>query len=122
MSKVSAFLRRTGAAEGYTAGGYSHWCPGCKSMHHFAVDAPQRNGARWTFDGNVDRPTFSPSMHIKWGRFADPNYRAEPGDEDLIGVCHYFLRAGVIEFLSDSTHALAGKTVPLPPLPEEKAV
>jgi len=31
--------------------------------------------------------------------------------------CHYFIKAGQIEFQGDSTHALAGKTVPLPPLP-----
>lgn len=118
MSMVSRFLRRSGAADGYSAGGYAHWCPGCQSLHSFATDAPQRNGARWTFDGNVDRPTFSPSMHIKWGRFADPSYRVEPGEEDLSGVCHYFLRDGQLQYLGDSTHALAGQTVPLPELPE----
>ncbi|BAS10570.1 hypothetical protein AHiyo4_39920 [Arthrobacter sp. Hiyo4] len=32
--------------------------------------------------------------------------------------CHSFVRNGHIEFLSDSTHELAGQTMALPPLPE----
>lgn len=32
--------------------------------------------------------------------------------------CHSFVKASRIEFLSDSTHKLAGQTVPLAPLPE----
>lgn len=34
------------------------------------------------------------------------------------GVCHSFLRAGVFEFLADSTHSLAGQSIPMPDLPE----
>lgn len=73
-------------------------------MHNFAVDAPFPNGAQWSFDGNVEAPTFMPSMLIRVGH--PPKT-----------LCHYFIKAGMIEFLSDSSHALAGKTVPLPPIP-----
>lgn len=51
----------------------------------------------WDFNGNLERPTFSPSMLIH------PN-----------GVhCrdHFFVRDGKIEYLSDCEHTLAGKTV-----------
>lgn len=116
MGQAGKYLRRIGAAEGHTGRGYSHWCPACEEMHAFAVDEPFSNGARWTFDGNLDAPTFSPSMHIKTGRFADPNYRDPDGD--LSSVCHYFLRAGQIQYLGDCTHALKGQTVALPELPE----
>lgn len=79
--------------------GWRHYCPGCKSMHVIPTDArAQQNGHRWTFDGNMDSPTFHPSVNI-------------------VGQCHYFIRNGQIEFCSDSRHALAGKTVPLPDLP-----
>ncbi len=78
----------------------THYCPGCKSLHTFAVDRPFDNGARWTWDGCIDAPTFSPSMNV------GP------------GWCHYFLHNGQIEFLSDCKHELAGKTVPLPDLPD----
>jgi hypothetical protein len=35
------------------------------------------------------------------------------------GVCHYFLQDGALQYCGDSTHGLAGKTVPLPELPPE---
>lgn len=81
------------------------WCPGCDDAHRIVVDAPDS----WTWDGNEDTPTISPSIlatyprPVKWG-----------GDR----VCHSFIRAGQWEFLADSTHVLAGQTVPMVPLPE----
>lgn len=108
MGQVGKFLRRTGAKDGHTAGGYAHWCPACNEMHGFAVDEPFRNGARWTFNGNIEKPTFSPSMNISDGPY--PSGRFDR--------CHYFLRDGMLQFLPDCTHALAGQTLLLPELPE----
>lgn len=116
MGQAGKYLRRVGAADGHTARGYSHWCPACEEMHAFAVDEAFKNGARWSFDGNLDAPTFSPSMNIRTGRFADPNFVDAEGD--LSRVCHYFLRNGHLEFLGDCTHGMKGQTVPLPELPE----
>lgn len=93
MGQVSRFLRRAD-------GGYLHWCPGCTEPHFIPVEEPHPNGSRWTFNGDVDKPTFSPSVH----------YTKK--------ICHYWLRDGQLQFLSDSTHALRGQTVPLPELPE----
>ncbi len=112
MGQVSACLRRM-------QNGYAHWCPGCESMHGIATDAPQANGARWSFNGDVNAPSFSPSINIRWGRFVDPTFDDSADPKRLSGVCHYFLTAGQIQFCADSTHALSGKTVPLPPLPPE---
>lgn len=75
-----------------------HWCPGCKMLHPIYVFKPTVKGHRWTWDGNVEYPTFQPSFH-------------------LIGVCHYFIRAGKIEYLHDCTHDLAGQTIDLPDIP-----
>lgn len=72
------------------------WCPACDSPHSF--------DERWTFDGNHERPTFSPSMLVRW---RDP----EGGVQH---VCHSFLRAGVWQFLDDCTHALRGVTAQAP--------
>lgn len=80
-------------------GALMHWCPGCKTRHLIETQERNANGAIWTFDGNTDSPTFSPSINI-------------------IGRCHYFIRAGQIEFCGDSAHALAGQTMPLPDIPE----
>ena len=81
-------------------------------MHYITVDRPNHCGSRWQFDGNLDAPTFSPSVNISIAGDAEENIPAER--------CHYFLRAGMIEFLGDCTHALAGQTVALPLLPDER--
>ncbi len=113
MAQAGKYLRRLTAADGYFAGGYAHYCPACEEMHAFAVDTPFRNGAQWSFDGNLDAPTFSPSVNITTGPY--------PSDDEKAGrtdVCHYFLKAGQLQFLGDCTHALRGQTVPLPELPQ----
>jgi hypothetical protein len=52
----------------------------------------------WTVSGvEEDRPTVSPSILATGQR-----------------RCHSFVRDGMIEFLADSEHELAGKTVELP--------
>lgn len=106
MSQVSAVMRR------YKSG-FAHWCPGCEEMHAIAVDAPNTNGARWSFDGNLEKPTFQPSINIR-------TYGGERGS-DVTKICHYFLHTGQLQFCADTTHALSGQTVALPPLPAHLA-
>lgn len=113
--QVGSKMRRFGP-QGFQGGGLAHWCPGCEQMHVFTLDGKNASGAQWTWDGNIEAPTFSPSMHIKVGpRPTVPEGRPDAGQVD---VCHYFLRAGVLEYLGDSTHALKAQRVPLPDLPE----
>lgn len=81
------------------------WCPGCKCLHNFSVKKSNRAGAQWTWNGNEEKPTFSPSLVGK-------NLNGKGTN------CHSFLRDGVWEFLNDCTHEFAGKKVPLPDLPE----
>jgi len=72
---------------------YFH-CPGCQCDH--AIDY------RWEFNGSMTKPTVSPSIvvhHTKRGK-------------DI--VCHSYVIGGFIQFLTDSTHELAGQTVELP--------
>jgi hypothetical protein len=97
------------------AGGqsYMHWCPGCKSRHMINVGEANSNGARWSFDGNVQAPSFSPSVHISVGPWDD-----EEGHHPKRTECHYFLTGGQLQFLSDCAHELAGQTVELPDFPE----
>lgn len=91
-------------ADGITPDGevYSFWFPGCEQHHLFTVR--QSGRPSWTFDGDMERPTFSPSL-----LYPDKTPR-----------CHLFLRGGRIEFLSDCGHALAGKTVDLPEIPDDQ--
>jgi hypothetical protein len=83
-----------------------HWCPACKTLHEIAVDTPFSNGARWSFNGDLDAPSFTPSVNLSIGPFEDQHSVR----------CHYFITAGKISFCGDCTHGLAGQTVDLPEL------
>lgn len=85
-------------------GGVAFMCPGCRQMHRVTVEGQGR--PRWSYNGNPDAPTFTPSIRVRSGD--------QPGD----AVCHSFVRDGRIQFLGDCTHALAGQTVDLPDLEE----
>ncbi len=44
--------------------GYCFECPGCKTMHEFTTNPKFRTGGVWTFNGNLDQPSFSPSLLV----------------------------------------------------------
>lgn len=86
------------------------WCPGCEETHIYWTQIPGEPvtpGNVWSYDGNEDAPTFSPSLLNHGGRGKTSEH-----------VCHLFITQGVIEFLGDCTHALAGQKVPMPTLPD----
>jgi Family of unknown function (DUF6527) len=84
---------------GETGKAIGHWCPGCDGLHVIVVKADKH--PVWEWDGNVEAPTVGPSVKVT-------------GHD---GVCHYFIKAGQLEFCGDSTHELAGKTVQIPDWP-----
>lgn len=75
------------------------WCPGCNDAHRITN--------LWGFDGNVDNPTFDPSILVNGMSHSKPKMR-----------CHSYVRNGKWEFLSDCDHALAGLTVDMVDLPK----
>lgn len=80
-------------------------CPAC-SYGHFFRTVPGKHGEPvWTFNGDREKPTFSPSMLV--------NARTHVTNPLAI-LCHSFVREGRIAFLSDCSHAMAGQTVELP--------
>lgn len=96
MSKLHDF--------GASTSGGRNWvfhCPGCKNAH--PVDVP-----RWTWNGSMDRPTFSPSLMCN--------------GHDPASRCHSFIKDGQIQFLADCHHALAGQTVEIPDWDSEDEV
>lgn len=40
------------------------WCPGCDSLHPFTIESNGKlnRGTTWSWDGDLERPTFSPSL------------------------------------------------------------
>lgn len=93
-------------------GWFGHWCPGCNSGHEINTIEQNSSGAKWEFDGNLESPTFKPSVNIKWGNRV-PGHEADPWGAQ----CHYIIAGGMIQFCGDCTHGLVGQTVPLPDLP-----
>lgn len=77
-------------------------CPGCAQLDEpgSKLYAIHTFNDTWTFNGDGDKPTVSPSLLVTDGR---PAYR-----------CHSFIEGGQIRFLSDCSHSLAGQTVELP--------
>lgn len=86
-------------------------CPGCKCAHRVTVASVQSTSpqgeCRWAFNGDADKPTLWPSVLTWW------NEAGGKGSE-VTKRCHSFVAEGRIQFLSDSTHSLAGQVVDLP--------
>ena len=96
---------------------YTFICPGCGDQHTMHTKGKNRDGAQWTFDGNMDSPTFKPSIKYKSGMYAKPyttEHHAMLVAEGLGVRCHFILTAGILSFCNDSTHAYAQKKLPLP--------
>jgi hypothetical protein len=69
----------------------------------------------WIWNGDAERPTFEPSVHVQAHYKADPD---DPTDCDVDFVCHSFVRDGRIQFLGDCTHLLVNQTIELPDFPK----
>lgn len=82
-------------------------CPGCARSH--SVQHGSDIGPNWTWNGSLERPTFTPSVLVTYDGVDAGQAGAPPA------VCHSFVADGCIQFLNDCTHPLAGKTVDLPP-------
>lgn len=109
MSQISKKLRDW-AHEGQ--GGLSFFCPGCNSAHTIKTVGP----GSWGWNGSIEQPTFTPSVLVTHD--ANPDAAEEFKEWRTARACHSFVTDGMIQFLGDSTHALAGQTVPLADWPE----
>lgn len=78
-------------------GGWLFWCPGCKCGHCIP------NDGRWVFNGNPEKPTFTPSLLL--------NATVAPERR-----CHLYVTEGHLQFLPDCAHEFKGRTVPMEPL------
>lgn len=101
------------------------WCPGCDDVH--GINVGEGGPPRWGWNGNVDKPTFTPSILVRgvsiteqgeadydaWMAAGCPPRNGKAFDHRNT-VCHSFVTDGRIQFLGDCTHTLAGQTVDLP--------
>lgn len=76
--------------------GWAIMCPACRNVH--VLDP------RWKFNGDMNSPTFEPSLKNSHPAFEDiPEF-----------VCHSWITNGVIHFCADCTHGMAGQSIPMP--------
>lgn len=102
-------------------------CPGCGCLHIVHVSSSGR--PVWTFNDDVDKPTISPSLLVRWDQWfpaiTDEGVREKIKSGEIVQekkarVCHSFIKDGMIQFLEDCTHRLAGTTVEIPEWDEFK--
>jgi hypothetical protein len=89
---------------------YLFYCPGCQEVHPYCTKSPFDH-AQWQFNGNVEKPTFTPSLLIVRTL------------SDYVGCgprCHLFVTDGKIAYCSDCEHGLAGQTVDMVDYPKEQ--
>lgn len=82
----------------YSEGIHHSWaikCPGCGDYHLF--------DDRWGFNGDMEKPTFKPSMKATYLPHDCPQR-----------ICHSTITDGRIQFHSDCTHDMVGQTLDLP--------
>lgn len=77
-------------------------CPACGYGHLFWTER-EPGLPKWSFDGNLEQPTFSPSMLVNASK-TDPVGHPR---------CHSFVKNGKIQFLDDCSHSMKGQTVDL---------
>lgn len=110
--KLSNVLR---SAEDNRCGGrvLIFFCPACQMSHSIYVEGDNSKGPQWTFNGDVNKPTFSPSVKVSWSEPSDVECEFDDRTKDINKVCHFFVRNGMIEFCGDCTHDLKNKSVPM---------
>ncbi len=77
--------------------GWAVMCPACHCAHVF--------DDRWTFNGDMQKPTFNGSMLV----------RGYSDNSAEIRRCHSYVRDGKVQFLDDCEHELKNQTVALEP-------
>lgn len=80
------------------------YCPACRNCHPYNINNtnPKHN---WSFNGDLQSPTFSPSLRVLDGKGGT--------------TCHLFVEQGKIKYCDDCPHSYASKTIDLPEIPKE---
>lgn len=86
-------------------------CPACNQMHFYYTKEYEHSGPKWDFNGDVNNPTFSPSLLCST---SIPRNEAEKSNPVWYTQCHLFITNGQILYCTDCPHELAGQTIPIP--------
>lgn len=108
-------IRAIGKTEGRNNPDFIFFCPACQSGHGiWTTSRNEITQAIWTFDGNMERPTISPSVLLRFTEY-DTDENKMPIKESVKDiVCHSVITNGMIAFQGDCTHELKNQTIELP--------
>lgn len=101
MIKMSAKVGKT-EYEGNTT--LWVYCPACKHAEQILVRSATTSRPSWEWNGDYEKPSFTPSVKITGG----PGY-----------CCHYYITDGQFRYQDDCSHDLKGAIVDVPDLPAE---
>lgn len=107
-----ARIKRYTTADGGYHGELGFMCPGCGHRHFINDSLTELSHVEpvWTFNGDFEKPAVRASVLI-WSY----QFNSATGKHDIeCDRCHSFITDGMIQFLSDCMHPLAGQTVELP--------
>lgn len=133
MALLSSKLRSWASADGKKRG-LTYWCQGCKTSHQITTQGGPP-GQNWSWNGDVNKPVFGPSVDVKTGHYISSH---KPGDDCWCTFnekhpedehdfecqhCHTWVgcngaKPGEVYFLADCSHELKGTIQPFPDLPE----
>jgi len=71
--------------------------------------------ARWKWNGDVNKPTLTPSVKETCNDPGHPSYQPQAKSS----CCHFNLKAGIITYHGDCSHGLRGD-MPLEPFTDEQ--
>lgn len=83
-------------------GEYVFYCSGCHGHHLVNTLVKNKHGSIWRFNGDMNNPTFHPSIHI-W----------QEGINGKETICHSIITSGIIQYVNDSRHDLKGQMIEL---------
>jgi hypothetical protein len=120
--KLSTILRESTLVEPHvTLRRVGFWCPGCRCPHFLPLEVLEwpseqpYDGPLWRWNGDVNAPTFTPSVKCGHDRWVDPEDPATVIEART--TCHSLVAGGRIQFLDDSSGHLLRGTHDLPEFP-----
>jgi hypothetical protein len=94
------------------SGTYKIKCPAGHN-HYINTKSPNGQGAIWHFNGDLEKPTFTPSINETTGYYVDPSLEKT---KSYSYHCHFVVTDGNIFFCIDCSHDLKNQTMELPDL------
>lgn len=86
-------------------------CP-AGHTHHINTQAPNSSGAIWGFNGDFEKPTFTPSINEHVGKYV-AGFENIDDEYGISYICHFIVTDGKIYFCGDCTHEFVNQTMDL---------